>query len=1152
MCAAGVVGKASRELPVLLLVRLCGLAAACTRCDAAACVGVSVMNQDRRRRPVKLLILDLTPVGSMSATGQLKAELFRGWPPDCLLQVAWSSPGQLITISSGREASTAADKVVRRCVEFAPDVIYCRPLDEPRLFSDMVSLVLAALPDVPVVTHIMDDWPRRLQLRDPAEGARVEAELSQLLRRSTFRFAIGERMAEAFQRRYGLPFEAFANCVSPEAWDPVAPDREVLQGPPREEAPFVLRYSGALADDMTRSSVYDVATAVEQVAAEIPVRFELSVLPAWRAQATRDIGGSAAVSVRPATASAADYRSFIAGADACLLAYNFDKMTAEYVGLSVANKLPDYLAAGRPILAYGPPNLATIELCQASGAAEVVSQRDSSQLEDAIRRLAVDAPRRESMGERGRDFIFAVAHADDVRTRFQERLREASRRRAEPGVPRDADLMRRSREQACVLSEASVIAALLHDWPRDSIMIDVGAHHGSELKPFVERGWRVYAFEPDPVNRADLERRFGDHPRVLIDPRAVSEVDRVDVPFFRSDQSTGISTLAPFHATHYESDRVSTVRLDRFCKERRIDRIDYLKVDTEGHDLFVLRSLDWEQLSPAAVQVEFEDAKTVPLGYDFHALAQYLVDRGFDVWVSEWHPVVAYGRRHDWARLAHYPTELSDKHAWGNLLAFRQPVKESAMRAAVELAISSATEGGTAASSNSSGDLMPSSTGTSGAERSLSPSSHSSRPEAAAGGRLSQFMTAYQGMLALPAMITAVLYVAALGSSIVLPVRSDWVPVTLLAIAGLLTLGAVGVAIVRTRRERERSTSNLTRRLEQAGVTASARADATESLVREQLSLLRREVERVSVRVESSDHVEVQQDLARLNDAHELERREVREALSTAAERVAAVEQQLAAMSAFPPAAVGRRAVSDDDLDDLVRDWGPRLGLFTDIPVARTKRHLQYMAEAVRVAEEKSIGRLATSTPDMLLRMVVARAAARDASSRGEILHLLEIGTLFGVGLGLLGYACRGQVDEGITLTAVDPLSGYYERGLQDISTGESVDVDAFRRNMSGFPLDAEAWRIIQLTNREARVEGSVADRSYGLVVIDGDHSFDEIQYDFEEYRALMTRGCYVIFDDYGSEHWPDVAKYVDQKVSPRDDVQFVGSAWRTAVVWVL
>jgi FkbM family methyltransferase len=724
-----------------------------------------------------------------------------------------------------------------------------------------------------------------------------------------------------------------------------------------------------------------------------------------------------------------------------------------------------------------------------------------------------------------------------------------------PGV----DITRCSREQRCVFSEATLVAAIMSDWPRDSIMVDVGAHHGSELRPFVDRGWRAYAFEPDPVNRADLQRRFGQHPRVNIDARAVSDVERDDVPFFRSEQSTGISTLAPFHDTHYESEHVSTVRLDRFCSERGIDRIDYLKVDTEGHDLFVLRSLDWDEITPAAVQVEFEDVKTVPLGYAFDDIAKYLTDKGFDVWVSEWHPVIAYGRRHDWARLARYPTELSNKDAWGNLLAFRRPVSEETMRAAATAALSHVADGPSGARSaqplDSSGTKMTTSTGVSGAHRPApSPAGlHAiSRPAPATPRRrLSQFTSAYQGVLAVPAVVTALLYISAI-ASVFLWGSAARLPVVLLSAAGVLTLAAVGVGIARARRERERSAAALAQRIEQAVASASAQADATDVLVRDQVGELRQEVRQATVKANSFDQAGLRQELARLDDVQARDRREATGSMQDAVERVVAVEKRLAAQPWERPLVPDARSVSDEDIGEVVREWGPRLGLFLDDPVERSRKHLHYLAEAVRVAEQRSIGRLATSSHDMLLRMVVARAAARDSSARGEPLHVLEIGTLFGIGLGLLGYACRGQVDKGFTLTAVDPLSGYYTDGRPDISTGEAVDVDAFRRNMAAFPVDAEAWRVIQRTNREARTEGSVADRAYGLVVIDGDHSFDEVQYDFEEYRPLMARGCYVIFDDYGSEHWPDVQKYVDQKVSPREDVQLVGTAWRTAVVRVL
>src|SRR3546814_19620816 len=52
-------------------------------------------------------------------------------------------------------------------------------------------------------------------------------------------------------------------------------------------------------------------------------------------------------------------------------------------------------------------------------------------------------------------------------------------------------------------------------------------------------------------------------------------------------------------------------------------------------------------------------------------MARFLLEKGYRVLVSEWHPIIRYGVRHDWRRLVAYPCELSDEVAWGNILAFR-------------------------------------------------------------------------------------------------------------------------------------------------------------------------------------------------------------------------------------------------------------------------------------------------------------------------------------------------------------------------------------------------------------------------------------------------------------------------------------------------
>lgn len=208
-------------------------------------------------------------------------------------------------------------------------------------------------------------------------------------------------------------------------------------------------------------------------------------------------------------------------------------------------------------------------------------------------------------------------------------------------------------------------------------MLDVGAHQGYSAAPFLARKWTVHAFEPDPANRAILSKRF---PNLVIDPRAISERDGDEVQLFTSDVSTGISTLSPFHATHAPTTTVRTVRLDTYIRDQGVEHVDFLKVDTEGFDLFVLRTFPWELLHPRAVVCEFEDNKTKRLGHDVHDIARFLEDRGYSIVVSEWEPIVEYGIRHTWRRFARYPTDVPGD-SWGNLIAVEPNLLESVERA---------------------------------------------------------------------------------------------------------------------------------------------------------------------------------------------------------------------------------------------------------------------------------------------------------------------------------------------------------------------------------------------------------------------------------------------------------------------------------------
>ena len=200
------------------------------------------------------------------------------------------------------------------------------------------------------------------------------------------------------------------------------------------------------------------------------------------------------------------------------------------------------------------------------------------------------------------------------------------------------------------------------------VMVDVGAHFGSATASFVELGWSVVAYEPDQSNRAKFLERFADTPGVQLSSSAVSNEERAGVEFFSSKVSTGISGLSAFHGSHVATDTVDTVTLAKDLERRNVRRVDVLKIDVEGFDFFALQGFDWS-LRPRFVVYEFENRKTVPLGYTLADSAKYMLDRNYHLLYSVWEPIVEYGISHVWRGLYREPPTDADQ-SWGNVMCF--------------------------------------------------------------------------------------------------------------------------------------------------------------------------------------------------------------------------------------------------------------------------------------------------------------------------------------------------------------------------------------------------------------------------------------------------------------------------------------------------
>lgn len=243
-----------------------------------------------------------------------------------------------------------------------------------------------------------------------------------------------------------------------------------------------------------------------------------------------------------------------------------------------------------------------------------------------------------------------------------------------------------TRGEKARLSETDVIFRLADRAGRIGVMLDVGAHHGTSAAPFARVGWKVFCFEPDAKNRATLEQRLGKHGNVVIDPRGIDETPSGRKAFYRSEVSTGISSLLPFHESHASADAIETTSVALAMEQYQLGEVDFLKIDVEGLEMAVLKGVPWDRVKPGIIEAEFEDAKTASLGYTWKDLARFLTDQGYTVYVSEWHPIERYGVAHDWRSLKRFPCELSDPAGWGNLLAFLEdPGDDAISEAASEI-----------------------------------------------------------------------------------------------------------------------------------------------------------------------------------------------------------------------------------------------------------------------------------------------------------------------------------------------------------------------------------------------------------------------------------------------------------------------------------
>lgn len=186
------------------------------------------------------------------------------------------------------------------------------------------------------------------------------------------------------------------------------------------------------------------------------------------------------------------------------------------------------------------------------------------------------------------------------------------------------------------------------------VVFDVGAHTGEwslqviTNQPLV----KLYGFEPLVIMH-DLYKAKLKNYCIELSPLALSN-EKSTKEFTYYAKHPQLSTLhqrfdiekafdmAPTHIT------VQTERLDAFCQQRNITSIDFLKIDTEGNELNVLKGADYLLKMQAISIIQFEyggcylDSKST-----LQEIYKYLTNYGYSIYriipeglihIKQWRP----------------------------------------------------------------------------------------------------------------------------------------------------------------------------------------------------------------------------------------------------------------------------------------------------------------------------------------------------------------------------------------------------------------------------------------------------------------------------------------------------------------------------------
>lgn len=307
--------------------------------------------------------------------------------------------------------------------EFRPQVLYT--ILGSNGMMDLIEAIRKRF-DLPMVVHIMDDWMaarHQSGLLGPSLRRGMLRRVGHAMSMAHTRLSISGAMSEAFAARYGADFEAFQNTMDIARWHEFA-RKHAQAGRPAD-----ILYVGSIFPDAQLEALVDCCQAVAALnRSGFPAQLTISSPSGHAARHADRLAIDPAIRIVDTIRDDETFFRRIAVADLLLLPVNFNQETVRFIRYSMPTKVPAYLAAGGPILAYGPAETAQMRYAQSDGWAFTLTAPGVDKLQGALRRALEDSEARKRVMAAARDAAARNHDAAVVRRRFQDRLVAAAAR----------------------------------------------------------------------------------------------------------------------------------------------------------------------------------------------------------------------------------------------------------------------------------------------------------------------------------------------------------------------------------------------------------------------------------------------------------------------------------------------------------------------------------------------------------------------------------------------------------------------------------------------------------------------------------------------------------------------------------------------------